>query len=104
MAITNGASFWGRDVKVKFSTAHQASPITSFVPSLSALDIQAGGWGASVQSRMNLTPFDAVFGNGSRNLAHSVMSTSIANSLVLEFDKSRDAHLERKSAAYAAVF
>ena len=53
---------------------------------------------------MNLTPFDAVFGNGSCNLAHSVMPSYIANSWVLEFDKSRDAHLKKKSAAYAAIF
>ena len=59
---------------------------------------------ASVQSYKNSTPFDAVIGNASCNLAHSVMPSSIANSLVLEFDKSRDAYLERKLAAYAAVF
>ena len=97
-------SFAGRNLKFKFSTTAQASPVTSFVPSLSALDIPAGGWGVSVNSRTHMTPFDAIYGNGSRNVAHNVVSASIAGSLVSEFDRAIVLRETTRAAAYAAVF
>ena len=52
---------------------------------------------------MHLSPFDAAYGNGSRNVSHSHVSSFIAGNLVSEFDR-----VERRRtaarAAYAAVF
>lgn len=101
--ITLG-SFLSRNTKIKFSTTGQVSPVTSFIPSLSALDISTGGWWPSVNDKLFLTPFDEIYGNGSRNLSHHTVSSSIANNLVGEFDDSIVHREEIRSAAYAAIF
>lgn len=79
---------------------------TTFVPTLSALDINSLDWFGSANELKNLSPFDAVYANHNMNDKHEIMSVSLFNTLVWELSTTeRDRIVERdKVAAIIATF
>lgn len=77
--------------------------LTTFVPTISALDINTLDWFASANELTNLSPFDQVYANFDTNTQHEVLSNELYADLVGEIMTTESTRIAKRNRIAAVI-